>query len=163
MNIVFLSFELVLMSCRDFLWKITVNLQKSPGLRNTSYPSRFISSWDLFGIYKERLYLLDKRRNSPLCSYSNDMGLCKQNDSKSFRVQHPGYFQKFRFVHVGVDSMNQNIFSRENQSVVEKIEFTLNLWKHNLKNWLFIHVWEVKRRNGEKNAHLLKLKYKIKT
>ena len=35
MNIVFLSFELVLMSCRDFLWKITVNLQKSPGLRNT--------------------------------------------------------------------------------------------------------------------------------
>ena len=78
----------------------------------TSKSRRFIKSWDIYGINKDRMYLLDSRRNSPLCSDLNDLeDGCNKDEEKSFTVETPGCFQKFRIVHIGRDSGETFFFS----------------------------------------------------
>ena len=78
----------------------------------TPKKARFINSWDIYGIFKNRMYLLDSRRNSDLC-YPNpgNSSLCPNDDEKSFIVKNPGCFHKFRIVHVGRDSLSSFHFS----------------------------------------------------
>ena len=78
---------------------------------STSHDVRFINSWDIYGIYKDQMYLLDSRRNTPLCSNSDDFFQCIEDDEKSFIVNTPGFFQKFRIVHIGQDSLSSFYFS----------------------------------------------------
>ena len=79
----------------------------------TSQSQRFISNWDLYGIYKDQLYLLDERRNSPLCSAPSTItpGYCSIDDHVDFRIKQPGCFRKFRLIHRGLDSLNNKYLS----------------------------------------------------
>ena len=78
---------------------------------STSNGYRFIKSWDIYGIYHNKMYLLDSRRDSPLCTESNSANRCITNSEKSFIVKNPGCFSKFHIVHIGLDSELTHYFS----------------------------------------------------
>ena len=72
---------------------------------------RYIQNWNIYGIFKDRMYLLDSQRDSPLCSTPTSQNRCQIDDEKSFTVKNPGCFQKFRIVHIGFDSLLSYHFS----------------------------------------------------
>ena len=68
---------------------------------------RHIKSWDVFGIVNNKRYLIDRRTNEPICEDE----YCALNTTRLFSCQYPGFFNKFMFVHTGLDSLNSSIFS----------------------------------------------------
>ena len=68
---------------------------------------RYIKSWDAFGMVNNKRYLIDRRTNEPICEGE----YCALNATRSFSCQYPGFFNKFMFVHTGLDSLNSSIFS----------------------------------------------------
>ena len=76
----------------------------------TQEKKRYINSWDVFGITQgNKSILLDKVINKPLCN--NESASCDKETIVPFRCQHPGLFNKFKFVHTGLDSNNELFFS----------------------------------------------------
>ena len=78
----------------------------------TNIGARFINSWDVYGVYNNKMYLLDRRVNTPLCSPSSSS--CQVFNNLTFRSNRSGNFHKFRIVHTSTDSNDENIFSLSN-------------------------------------------------
>ena len=71
---------------------------------------RFINTWDLYGIEKNKTILIDRQVNVTLCEGAKSDG-CFNTTITPFRCKHPGVFRKFKFVHKGVDSEGDSMLS----------------------------------------------------
>ena len=74
---------------------------------------RYILSWDLIGIKNNKEYLIDRHTNTPTCKGTGNKGdlLCSSTTTTVFKCQSPGTFSKFKFLHTGLDSRNDNYLS----------------------------------------------------
>ena len=92
----------------------------------TNLDVRFINSWDVYGILGNKMYLLDRRVDSPLCTTNGQS--CAVFNNLKFRNKRPGNFHKFKIVHTGTDSGGTNIFSLSNIQFYGSVNsyFTLN-------------------------------------
>ena len=114
---------------------VSVLIRKPDGMRWVSYPSenqyfiinmknnkidltsysiesikgRHINTWDVYGIRNGKEYLIDRRINEPICSGGESY--CIGTQIKTFVCQYPGTFNKFKFIHRGLDSYKEKYFS----------------------------------------------------
>ena len=70
---------------------------------------RHINTWDVYGIRNGKEYLIDRRVNEPICSGGESY--CIGTSIKTFICQNPGVFNKFKFIHRGLDSYKEKYFS----------------------------------------------------
>ena len=78
----------------------------------TNVGVRFIDSWEIYGVFGNKYYLLDQRVETPLCTTEN--GNCKEFNNLFFRTQRSGNFHKFIIVNKKPDSYGEYIFSLSN-------------------------------------------------
>ena len=77
----------------------------------TNIGVRFINSWDVYGVVGKKLYLLDRKVDTPLCSGTMN---CEFFYNFKFRTQKPVNFHKFLILHTKPDSHDENRFSLSN-------------------------------------------------
>ena len=75
----------------------------------TEINQRYINTWDVYGIRNGNEYLIDRRVNEPICSGGESY--CIGTSIKTFVCQYPGTFNKFKFIHRGLDSYKEKYFS----------------------------------------------------
>ena len=111
----------------------------------TNLGVRFINSWDVYGVVGKKLYLLDRKVDTPLCS-----GTCNCNifSNLKFRTQKPGNFHKFLILHTKPDSHDEDIFSLSNirfyGAVNSYFIFQTSKFRQELKsslNFFLIFLW----------------------
>ena len=92
----------------------------------TSGNYRYIKTWNLYGLIGSRMVLIDSKTNATLCETTLQGRNCIRDTITPFRVEKPGLFHAFKFVHTGLDSNNERHLS------MSRIRFygTVNTYFH---------------------------------
>ena len=98
---------------------------------------RYNKNWDLFGIYRGKKYLIDRRINEKFCGEKE----CPYKIIQTYSCQYPGFFNKFLFISTGPDSYSESVLSMSSIKFygVVTSNYAIATYQHRCSNRSFIN------------------------